>query len=842
MQFARKNKVTKNEKDGPPPIRDLNAIAVRARKAAASFGAQERINDALSDAAAEIGKAWSGGWVGYHSRVYKAGFAPVHPGEYWDTTWGGSIHLSETVGDWREFAFQDVVALIIDQAGTPDIARLDAITRKIGETFDRCRDEASAILAAIPDDFLSDIRVKIEATPRSYPAQQVISAIMPREYRCADRRATSQGLRVPPHVSVQADSAERASFVKGCRDLADHIERAITYLATKSKLDAKPGASSDAERAANARESMTNENPSTEALVRAALYASLLLNPRTPGLAEEELIQILGKFGKQRGDVRDAVKLASQHDECEWADGRLFVVDSSVSIHLDFILGFEDDPRDKAACAFVQRWVLELANAKTVRGATFGRADVLAAAAQQGYRTRDVDYALELLSRKKLVSRTQDRDTYQATDQIRTYGIMGEQPSATVRRWTAFSMVLSHVEQALLSRDPVVKQNALVAEIETLPLTRPSTSEAAEVLEMICRRFVDSAAPVLIDDVEASFSATFGARERAFGLAEAEYVTILDTATNPSVVPTIRGAALYPRLYAEALVVVDELLRRAGDLRRNKRASDAPLVGAAGLMDPRVGTPHAIAVAKHLVPSLRPIVAGNPPNPTVTINDIAREYDALPKLLDYKLKTFWRTPKKSETENTMTNVPPGKPDRVFIIHGRNGALLDELRQWFDSLGLHAKGFEDLRVELGGSPTIMQVIEKGMTEARAIVALITPDEVAYLRPEFHRDRDMPVDRERWQARPNVIFEAGMAFAMAGTKRTLLLVAGNAELFTDVSGIHYLSVPHDAASRDRLKTALRNMGCEIRDDSQHHNRGNFAVGGLDKMATRSPFEPT
>jgi predicted nucleotide-binding protein len=192
-------------------------------------------------------------------------------------------------------------------------------------------------------------------------------------------------------------------------------------------------------------------------------------------------------------------------------------------------------------------------------------------------------------------------------------------------------------------------------------------------------------------------------------------------------------------------------------------------------------------------------------------------------------------------DNGVPDMSQENATRVFVIHGRNLALLEELRIWFDSLGLHAKAFDDLRAEMGGSPTIMEVIHKGMTEARAIVVLITPDEAAFLRPEFQRETDSRDDKERWQARPNVLFEAGMAFAMAGSKRTLLLVAG-AELFSDVAGIHYLGIPQDAASRDRLKIALRNMGCDVREDPQHHKRGNFSVGGLDKLRTRSPFEGT
>lgn len=119
-----------------------------------------------------------------------------------------------------------------------------------------------------------------------------------------------------------------------------------------------------------------------------------------------------------------------------------------------------------------------------------------------------------------------------------------------------------------------------------------------------------------------------------------------------------------------------------------------------------------------------------------------------------------------ESEKDTINIPSGDPSRIFIIHGRNTTILAQLRIWLESLGLHAKGFDELRAELGGSPTILEVIKKGMTEARGIIALMTPDEVAFLRTDLHREHDSASDKERWQARPNVIFEAGMAFALAG----------------------------------------------------------------------------
>jgi predicted nucleotide-binding protein len=187
----------------------------------------------------------------------------------------------------------------------------------------------------------------------------------------------------------------------------------------------------------------------------------------------------------------------------------------------------------------------------------------------------------------------------------------------------------------------------------------------------------------------------------------------------------------------------------------------------------------------------------------------------------------------------MSNVAEGDPERVFIIHGRNTVLVEEFRNWLSSLGLFAKPFEEIRTDLGGAPSILEIVHRGIMEARAIIVLITPDEFATLRPELRGERDKTAEIERWQARPNVLFEAGMAFVMAGKERTLLLVAGDAELFSDVSGIHYERVPTDAAARERLKKTLSSMGCKVRDTADHHKRGNFQVGPLNAQPVQVKF---
>ena len=61
---------------------DLTALAARC---------EEEILEplkALIHAAEEVGKAWSGSWIGFHSLIYYAGFSPPPPGQHFSSEWG----------------------------------------------------------------------------------------------------------------------------------------------------------------------------------------------------------------------------------------------------------------------------------------------------------------------------------------------------------------------------------------------------------------------------------------------------------------------------------------------------------------------------------------------------------------------------------------------------------------------------------------------------------------------------------------------------------------------------------------------------------------------------------
>src|SRR6202035_1586202 len=79
--------------------------------------------------------------------------------------------------------------------------------------------------------------------------------------------------------------------------------------------------------------------------------------------------------------------------------------------------------------------------------------------------------------------------------------------------------------------------------------------------------------------------------------------------------------------------------------------------------------------------------------------------------------------------------------------------------------------------------------------------------------------------RWQARPNVLFEAGIAFAR-DRRRAVFVQSGQVTLFTDLAGIHILHPTTDPRGpRDTLRKTLKAMSCDINDSSDWMTHGDF-----------------
>lgn len=151
---------------------------------------------------------------------------------------------------------------------------------------------------------------------------------------------------------------------------------------------------------------------------------------------------------------------------------------------------------------------------------------------------------------------------------------------------------------------------------------------------------------------------------------------------------------------------------------------------------------------------------------------------------------------------------------VFVIHDRNEALRVSLFAFLRAIGLHPLEWSQLVESTGeGTPSISRVLDAAFNKAQAIVALFTPDDVACLRPELRTASDADYETVPiGQARPNVLFETGMAFGHA-SDRTIIVEVGSVRPYSDVAGRHVVRLSNDASKRKDLASRLKSCGCSV-----------------------------
>ena len=122
-------------------------------------------------------------------------------------------------------------------------------------------------------------------------------------------------------------------------------------------------------------------------------------------------------------------------------------------------------------------------------------------------------------------------------------------------------------------------------------------------------------------------------------------------------------------------------------------------------------------------------------------------------------------------------------------------------------------------------------------------LFTPDDEACLRQQFRSDSDPRHEVEpTGQARPNVLFEAGMAMGR-DSNRTILVELGTLRPFSDIGGRHLLRIDDTSQQRQQLAQRLQTAGCPVKlDGIEWHTAGDFdAALELAQASPQAAYAP-
>jgi len=155
-------------------------------------------------------------------------------------------------------------------------------------------------------------------------------------------------------------------------------------------------------------------------------------------------------------------------------------------------------------------------------------------------------------------------------------------------------------------------------------------------------------------------------------------------------------------------------------------------------------------------------------------------------------------------------ITRGKSD-IFLIQGRDSDSIKLITDFLASLGLNVIKWEEaVKLTEQTNPFILEVIEAGFAKATATIVLFTPDEEVKLKDGLAVNGNTEAG---FQARPNVLLEAGMSLALF-PKRTILIEMGNLRPVSDLSGLHTIRFDNSDTQKEALINRLEIAGCRIK----------------------------
>jgi predicted nucleotide-binding protein len=146
---------------------------------------------------------------------------------------------------------------------------------------------------------------------------------------------------------------------------------------------------------------------------------------------------------------------------------------------------------------------------------------------------------------------------------------------------------------------------------------------------------------------------------------------------------------------------------------------------------------------------------------------------------------------------------------IFVVHGRDVQLNADMFAFLRAIGLNPLEWSQaIKAARGANPHVDDVISKAMDNVQGVLVMFSPDEDARLKSKFcgAADKKKGLCTLDGQARPNVIFEAGLALG-AHSNKTLLVQVGDMRDISDIAGKHLIYLSNSATSRKELAQRLQ-----------------------------------
>lgn len=190
-----------------------------------------------------------------------------------------------------------------------------------------------------------------------------------------------------------------------------------------------------------------------------------------------------------------------------------------------------------------------------------------------------------------------------------------------------------------------------------------------------------------------------------------------------------------------------------------------------------------------------------------------------------------------------TGNDPERQRKVMVVHGRDATVTKGLFEFLRALDLRPLEWTTLISTTGvGSPYTGEVLDSALEVVQAVVVLFTPDDQATLRADLTQEGDVREEGSwAWQPRPNVLFEAGLAFGRH-PERTILVEHGRLRGLSDLTGRHTVRLSHEIGPLQDLAQRLKTAGCSVDTSGRDWLVTSRFPAPQDPPSASSPTEPS
>lgn len=217
---------------------------VESLSAAASGIEREGVSQpiaALRAAVAEVGRSFSGSWLGYHSRVYYEDFQTPPPGAHFSQEWGLMETLGSlgSVGRWREYRAEEVKQHVLRLAGNPNLSEAETAAESADDAFNHAKAEITSIfqteLDRGQDGFIQSLNEQLQGLEVLSPAEVAERLHQRGQVMTRDTVVLGQGTQLPPHIAIKARYRAIEHSFAICKAAADIARKGASHLERKSR-------------------------------------------------------------------------------------------------------------------------------------------------------------------------------------------------------------------------------------------------------------------------------------------------------------------------------------------------------------------------------------------------------------------------------------------------------------------------------------------------------------------------------------------------------------------------------------------------------------------------------